>query len=486
MASRKITDSSDPTGPDRSVTGPGRVHATQALAVILLAAATLSATFAARELRRPRHLRVCADPNNLPFSNDRGEGLENAMARLVARDLGADLDYDWRAQRRGFVRDTLGARTCDVMMGAPTRFERVSTTAPYYRSTYVFVYRKDRGLDVRSFDDPALRRVRVGVQVIGDDYTNTPPAHALSRRGIVGNVVGYTVYGDYAQPDPPARIIDAVAKGDIDVAIAWGPLAGYFAPRQAVPLAVVPVSPPFDSPDLPFVFDISMAVRRGDDGLRRELDGVIQRRRGEIDALLREFGVPRAGVADAAPVPAGPDAEKQVLSVLAEMRAQGRTYLSVPPEDGRALRLLTEAVGAKTVVEIGTSTGYSGLWFCLALQRTGGRLITFEIDPGRAAAARKNFQQAGVAGLATVVEGDAHEKVAALRGPVDVVFIDADKEGYVDYLRKLLPLVRPGGLILAHNVGMVAEYVKEVTANPDLETIIYREGAGLAVTLKKR
>src|SRR5439155_19652501 len=145
--------------------------------------------------------------------------------------------------------------------------------------------------------------------------------------------------------------------------------------------------------------------------------------------------------------PAGPDAEKQVLSVLAEMRAQGRTYLSVPPEDGRALRLLTEAVGAKTVVEIGTSTGYSGLWFCLALQRTGGRLITFEIDPGRAAAARKNFQQAGVAERATVVEGDAHEKIAALAAPLDAVFIDADKEGYVDYLRKLLPLGRPGRLL---------------------------------------
>jgi len=180
--------------------------------------------------------------------------------------------------------------------------------------------------------------------------------------------------------------------------------------------------------------------------------------------------------------------EKRILSALDEMRAAGKTYLSVPPEDGRALRLLTEAAGAKTVVEIGTSTGYSGLWFCLALQGTGGRLITFEIDAGRAAAARKNFQQAGVDALVTVVEGDAHEKVATLKGPLDVVFLDADKEGYVDYLRKLLPLVRPGGLLMAHNVGMagVTEYLKEVTANPELETIIYREGAGLAVTVKKR
>ena len=182
------------------------------------------------------------------------------------------------------------------------------------------------------------------------------------------------------------------------------------------------------------------------------------------------------------------EGEKRILSVLEEMRKGGRTYLSVPPEDGRALRLLAEAAGAKTVVEVGTSTGYSGLWFCLALQDTGGRLITFEIDPGRAAAARKNFQEAGVEALVTVIEGDAHEKVASLKGPVDVVFLDADKEGYVDYLRKLRPLVRPGGLILAHNVGMagVADYVREVTTDAGLETIFYREGAGLAVTLKKR
>ena len=206
---------------------------------------------------------------------------------------------------------------------------------------------------------------------------------------------------------------------------------------------------------------------------------------------LALMAISLAGAALAAPAqgaPAGRDAEKKILAVLEEMRAGGKTYLSVPPEDGRALRLLAEAAGAKTVVEIGTSTGYSGLWFCLALQDTGGRLVTFEIDPGRAAAARKNFQQAGVEALVTVVEGDAHEKIATLKGPVDVVFIDADKDGYVDYLRKLLPLVRPGGLLLAHNVGMagVTAYLNEAAANPDLETIIYREGAGLAVTLKKR
>ena len=193
---------------------------------------------------------------------------------------------------------------------------------------------------------------------------------------------------------------------------------------------------------------------------------------------------------DATPLPlARTEPEKKILSVLDEMRQSGRIYLSVPVSDGRVLRLLTEAVGAKTVVEIGTSTGYSGLWFCLALQKTGGKLTTFEIDSGRAATARKHFEQAGVAQMVNLIEGDAHEKLSGLKGPIDVAFIDADKEGYVDYLNKLLPLVRPGGLILAHNVTMAAVkegYVKQVLANPDLETIFYNDGGGLGVTLKKR
>jgi caffeoyl-CoA O-methyltransferase len=172
--------------------------------------------------------------------------------------------------------------------------------------------------------------------------------------------------------------------------------------------------------------------------------------------------------------------------VLDEMVTYHRTYLSVPMQDGRALRLLTEAAEAKKVVEIGTSTGYSGLWFCLALERTDGRLTTFEIDHQRASIAREHFKKAGVEEIVTVVEGDAHEQVRKLKGPIDVVFIDADKSGYVDYLNKLLPLVRPGGLILAHNTDMVPDYVEAVTTNGDLETIFYLEGAGLGVTLKKR
>jgi caffeoyl-CoA O-methyltransferase len=190
----------------------------------------------------------------------------------------------------------------------------------------------------------------------------------------------------------------------------------------------------------------------------------------------------------AAPEPAAPaaksDAEKRVLAVLNEMRATGGTYLSVSEEKGRVLRLLTEAVDAKHVVEIGTSTGYSGLWFCLALQATGGHLTTFEINYGRAAEARENFKKAGVAQLATVVEGDAHQKLGAVKEPVDVAFIDADKSGYPDYLEKLLPRVRPGGLIIADNFNMSSEYREAVMNNPALETVVW--GRDLAITLKKR
>jgi len=250
---------------------------------------------AQQQTRPPGVLRVCADPNNLPFSNRRLEGFENKIAELLAREMKATVEYTWRAQRRGFIRETLRAGACDVVIGMPSSLELALTTAPYYRSTYAFVYRKDRGLNVRSFDDPVLRDVRIGVQMIGDDFANTPPAHALAARHIVSNVKGYSVYGDYAQESPPARIIEAVAKGEVDVAVAWGPLAGYFAKRQRVPLEVVPVSPQIDLPFLPFIYDISMGVRRGDDAFRDQLDEILARNSREIEGILDEYGVPRVG-----------------------------------------------------------------------------------------------------------------------------------------------------------------------------------------------
>lgn len=179
------------------------------------------------------------------------------------------------------------------------------------------------------------------------------------------------------------------------------------------------------------------------------------------------------------------EAEARVLRTIAGVREGGGRLLGVRDADGRLMRQLVETAGARNVVEIGTSTGYSALWLSLGLQRTGGRLTTFEIDPKRAETARNNFRQAGVEGLVTVVVGDAHEKVADLREPIDLVFLDADKDGYIDYLNKLLPLVRPGGLILAHNLNMVPEYYEKVKSNPALDTVLFMHGGEMSITLKK-
>jgi mxaJ protein len=243
-----------------------------------------------------RELRVCADPNNLPFSNQRREGFENRLAELIAGELGDTVRYTWQPQRRGFIRTTLGAHACDVVMAMPLGSDHVLTTKPYYRSSYVFVSRKDRHLSVRSLDDPVLRKLRIGVQLIGDDYANTPPVHALSRRGIVKNLVGYSVLGDYSQQNPPARIIDAVIARDVDVALAWGPMAGYFAKRSPIPLQLVPVSPEVDPPGLRFAFDISLAVRTEDTVRMKQLEGILERRRSDIDRILRDYGVPVSGL----------------------------------------------------------------------------------------------------------------------------------------------------------------------------------------------
>jgi mxaJ protein len=238
-------------------------------------------------------LRVCADPNNLPFSNRAGEGFENRIAELLAADRHARLEYTWWPQRRGFVRNTLAAGACDVVIGVPRDYEPAVTTRPYYRSSYVFVTQRERGLALQSFDDPRLRELRIGVQMIGDDFNNTPPAHALSRRGITRNVVGFPVYGDYSHPSPLAAIIGAVERGEVDAAVVWGPAAGYFARRSRTGLALMPVSPQSDSPALPFAFDISMAVRRGDAPRRAELDDFLARRRADVDAILDSYGIPR-------------------------------------------------------------------------------------------------------------------------------------------------------------------------------------------------
>ena len=297
---------------------PGRsLAAAAALAavVLLVAFAALAGGGGARRAARaedlnartdappPRRvLRVGADPNNLPFSNDRLEGFENRIAALVARELDAELRYTWHAQRRGFFRRCLKEDGVDLVLGVPVGFEMALPTKPYYRSTYVFVTRTDRHLDVRSLDDPSLRDLTIGVHLIGDDGSNAPPAHALARRGMVDNVRGYSIYGDYREPNPPARVVEAVADGEVDVAIVWGPLAGHFAKRHGGTLTVVPVTPAVDPPALRYQFSIAMGVRPGDAALKGELDGVIERNRAEIGRILAEYGVPTVP----SPAAAGP------------------------------------------------------------------------------------------------------------------------------------------------------------------------------------
>ena len=248
-----------------------------------------------------RELRVCADPNNLPFSNQRLEGIENKLAQLIAEDMNATVRYTWHPQRRGFIRRTLKAGACDVVMSVPSGYDLVLATKPYYRSSYVFVYPASRDLRLRSFDDPALRDLRIGLHAFGDDGANAPPAHALTRRGIVGNVVGFPMWGVDSVESPPGRIIGAVATGEVDVAIVWGPFGGYFAQFQPVDLEVVPVSPQVDQPTLPFIFDISMGVRPGDEALKEELEAILDRRRDDVRRILEAFGVPLVGAGDPAP-----------------------------------------------------------------------------------------------------------------------------------------------------------------------------------------
>ena len=262
-----------------------------ALTVLAALAGVATLTAAAMSGAAERELRVCADPNNMPFSNEAGEGFENALAAIVADELEATLSYTWWAQRRGFVRNTLNAGACDLVVGVPAGYELVETTRPYYRSAYVFVYPPREAEGLRSIRDPRLRDLVIGVHLTGDDGTNPPPAHALGRLGIVENVVGYMIYGDYREDNPPARIIHAVAQGRIDVAAAWGPMAGYFARRATPRLAVEPITDT-EFANIPFEFSIAMGVRKGETALRDEVQEALDRRRNEIEDVLRRFDVP--------------------------------------------------------------------------------------------------------------------------------------------------------------------------------------------------
>jgi len=234
-------------------------------------------------------LRVCSDPNNLPFSNRAGQGFENKIADLVARDLGDTVAYTYALQNDKFIKHTLKLGKCDVLMGVSAGIDGIDTTEPYYASTYVFVSRKHDGLGISSLADPRLRTLKIGVHLIGDDAT--PPTMALGQEGIVNNVHGYMIQSDFDKPNPPARLIEAVEQKDVDVAAVWGPLGGYFSKGSPVPLTVTPMTGTARFAPLQFRFAIAMGVREGDP-LKAKLDAVIARERAAIRNILISYGVP--------------------------------------------------------------------------------------------------------------------------------------------------------------------------------------------------
>jgi len=236
-------------------------------------------------------LRVCADPNNLPFSNQSGQGLENKLAELIAHHLSAELKYVWFSERKNFLKNSLGSDLCDAVLGVPVDVGDALLTRAYYRSTYVMVTRADRKLKIDSLYDPALKNLRIGMHIVEDDYA--PPAHLLAAEGLSSHIVGYSLYGAYGETNPPARLIDAVAKNKVDVAIIWGPFAGYFAQKMPVRLAIQPVSPVrFQS--IPFTYAIGVAVRKGDAELQSAIQQVLDRECRAVRALLKDYAVPLA------------------------------------------------------------------------------------------------------------------------------------------------------------------------------------------------
>ncbi|HEX3835913.1 MAG TPA: quinoprotein dehydrogenase-associated putative ABC transporter substrate-binding protein [Steroidobacteraceae bacterium] len=234
---------------------------------------------------------VCADPNNMPFSNRHEDGFENQLAQLLGRDLHMPIKYEWWAQRRGFARQTLTQSRCDIWPGVAAGIQSMATSIPYYRSTYVFVSLASNPLDHLSLDDPRLRNMLIGVQLVGDDGMNTPPASALAARGMTGNVRGFTLYGDYRRPNPPTAILDAVVNRSVKLALVWGPLAGYYARHCATPLRLEPIASEAASA-APMSFAIAVGVRRNEPQLRARINDLLQRDRTQIQHLLHQYGVP--------------------------------------------------------------------------------------------------------------------------------------------------------------------------------------------------
>lgn len=238
-------------------------------------------------------LRVCADPANLPYSNKQQQGFENRIVSLIAKDLGERVTYFWFPQQEMFFQQTLDKGVCDVVMSVPSQFQGADTTQPYYTSSYVFLSRRAEHLDLKSFDDPRLKKLRIGVHVLDSGDDNLPPIFALSTRGIVRNVVGFSIFGDtLTQSSPASNLVRAVANKKVDVAIIWGPIAGYFSRNSKVPMQLQEIRSDPAHPALQFVFPISIGVRKGEQRLKRQLDAELRRRHSDIERLLKAYGIP--------------------------------------------------------------------------------------------------------------------------------------------------------------------------------------------------
>ena len=238
----------------------------------------------------PEKIRVCADPDNMPSSNDKLEGYENKLATLISQELKAKLEYVWYPTRRGYFR-ILNGMYCDLAMEVPAGLDMAGATKAYFRSGYVFVTRKGSGLDdINSLADPRLKKVKIGVNIYTSDAENSPPAMALSHYGVVGNLVGFSTFFD--ENNRPEDIVNAVAKKDVDLAIAWGPLAGYYAKSAAVPLVLTPLPAKDSLSDFPFQYNIGIAVRRSDKEFKDSLNAVLTRRQSDVQAILKEYAVP--------------------------------------------------------------------------------------------------------------------------------------------------------------------------------------------------
>ncbi len=257
--------------------------------LISLSFAAISLSFAQAVTETPASdspFTICADPADLPFSNKELEGFENKIAAIVTVALNVEPKFYWWPNQRGLVRNTLNKDMCQVLIGVPTDYDLVLATKPYYRTTYVFTYRLDQKIDIKSLDDSILKKLRIGMHV------NAPPSEILARNGLMNNVVGYSSFYDpESHPeDYPGKIVEDLLSGKLDVAIVWGPVAGYFVAKKNAPLRIVPIES--SNPAIPTAFNFSMGVRKGDKDLKEKLERVLDEKKSEIAKVLEEYGVP--------------------------------------------------------------------------------------------------------------------------------------------------------------------------------------------------